>query len=327
MVRQARDEQYSYLENYIDSYAVTSPNSPERAAWRQALYRDWEERFSSVTSEHKRMISTYFSNHTRPESKWARAMYQDTDTSSSSEEDQLDSDDDDAKTSENTKTDIAAMEEDQLDSDDGDAKTAENAKGDIAVTGNAENISSPGPGSIQTGELSSDSHSVTEIGQLKDQTVQKIGSTVGSCVSPADKDISACLREVPSSSNGSATALSQSSSTYPSEIPRLRRHFAINNIILDVELSGLSRTDVKFYYEAGTLHLFADKHDAGGLPDLRRTYAGSLRVGPQNTGQIICGMSDGILRVILGRDRHVEPLDTPAGDCLEIEDKLPSEFV
>ncbi len=51
---------------------------------------------------------------------------------------------------------------------------------------------------------------------------------------------------------------------------------------MDVELPGLSARDVQMYYEDGTLHLFAERDKAFCLPDLHRTYSGSLRVGPQS---------------------------------------------
>ncbi|KAG9218276.1 hypothetical protein CCMSSC00406_0005957 [Pleurotus cornucopiae] len=55
-------EQEILMVSLLPEYIVTEPRSEERKQWRARLEEEWIARWP-LTSEHKRMFSTWFRNH------------------------------------------------------------------------------------------------------------------------------------------------------------------------------------------------------------------------------------------------------------------------
>ncbi len=53
------DKRDKFLEIYIESYAKTTANSPQRASWRKDLYAAWEEQFGKLTSKDKNVSRSF----------------------------------------------------------------------------------------------------------------------------------------------------------------------------------------------------------------------------------------------------------------------------
>ncbi|KAL4260746.1 hypothetical protein AB1N83_008549 [Pleurotus pulmonarius] len=65
VIEWASKTQYNFLSKYISSYAQTEPGSDEREEFREQVHADWQKRWS-LDAHQKKMIQTYFKNHTRP---------------------------------------------------------------------------------------------------------------------------------------------------------------------------------------------------------------------------------------------------------------------
>ncbi|KAF7420733.1 hypothetical protein PC9H_011251 [Pleurotus ostreatus] len=290
----------NFLKAYIESYAKTSANSPERVSWRKDLYEAWEEQFGNLTPKDKHMISSYFNNHSKGSSKRARP-------SSSNIRSQSDDEDEADETDE--------LEADNVEFDKGSGQEITEPSTSTAVSGvptPPSPSSAPATGPTSAGQLAIARDEIPE-------SASTSGGLRDSCQSDG-QNLSACLRDVDTGGGHFAPVV------YPTELPRLRRYLGVENIVIDAELPGLCPADVRVRYEDGILRLFAGKDDKDGLPDLRRTYDGALRVGSQNTDRIICGMADGILRLILARNKVTEAANTPEGESIKINDGLPTEF-
>ncbi|KAF4586263.1 hypothetical protein EYR38_010538 [Pleurotus pulmonarius] len=72
----ASQEQFDFLEGFIEAYSLTEPNTFDRHTWREGLHEEWTARYGKLKGNEKNLINTYFKNQTRPGGKWEKMRAQ-----------------------------------------------------------------------------------------------------------------------------------------------------------------------------------------------------------------------------------------------------------
>ncbi|KAF4574414.1 hypothetical protein EYR36_005749 [Pleurotus pulmonarius] len=152
----------------------------------------------------------------------------------------------------------------------------------------------------------------SQIEELDDELLDIPVSNIGTHLSP-----SPLVHGVPASSTAEYVYLSSpgpaSSYQVPipaPETPRLRRHSGEEDDVIDIELPGFSLGEVTLQYKDGSLQLSTENAKKCNEAELSRRYVWELQV-TQRPKQIVCGMQNGLLRVILPRSDSSPSSRTP----------------
>ncbi|KAF4565729.1 hypothetical protein EYR36_002307 [Pleurotus pulmonarius] len=284
----ASPAQFKFLEGFIEAYALTEPNTPKRTAWREGLHGEWTSRYGKLKGNEKNLINTYFKNQTRPGGKREKEHSR-----------------------QGCSKEVCAPSTKRI-----ALPAAVSAIGDPlqVVIGVAQDNGEGGRKVLPSTSFVGPEH-------LPEANTEGVAAQSTKLAGRA-LEAQILAKNVSASWNGPGPQVGRS------ERPIVRRYEGVENLVADIELPGLSPNDVQIFYENMNLQLFAKKADNASLPaSLRHVYeANLLNLSHLQAHRIVCGMKNGLLRVVLQREGPEEATNSPHDQNLQVLDYVPFNF-